>query len=63
MKEYIKPNILCMSFINQTCILAGSPTMPIGDEEGDDEGNYGNVNGNDRNSGYGTWDDIDEEED
>lgn len=52
-----------MSFINQTCILAGSPTMPIGDEEGDDEGNYGNVNGNDRNSGYGTWDDIDEEED
>jgi hypothetical protein len=62
MKEYIKPNILCMAFMNNCSILAGSPELPKSDEEGDDEGNYGNRNGNDRNRGYGTWEDFDDED-
>ncbi len=60
MKIYTKPTILCMAFINRSCILAGSPQLPKEDEEGDDEGSYGNTNG--RKPGYNTWDDFEDED-
>ncbi len=63
MKIYIKPSILCMAFMNQTGILAGSEQLPKADEEGDDENNYSNKYGRGRNQGSNTWDDFEEEED
>ena len=59
MKIYVKPNILCMAIMSKSHILDTS--APLVDEEGEDEGSYGNDTGRNR-KGYGVWDDEEDEE-